>query len=505
MIPAKPGRGAVGAVGHAVGAGDFARARFSHRPAAGRGDYAVLVALELFALRAPIAALYSADANVIAMAASLLGFAAVFGGRRAANHCLGALRGAKLTTAPMLIHTLSFWGHRHGYGRLAGLARPRPAAGWTLPLGAAGFWAYSPQPAGGRRAAAGLLRHETDAGWARLNQAGCPPAQGGFSAVLNPTAGPWRPGRFPLSLAETKKRGRIWVTPPKINPKPYCAQLHQTLPSQIMPTLSPRRPLTALNTFGLVARARRLATLSDEANCPPCWPTTTSAMARTCCWAAAAISAHPTEVSASVLRIATGASPAGRRWRTGAGGGCCGRILAWFCSPPCNTAGLALEKLSLIPGTVGASPIRTSAPMAWKSDRLAQPARICRGRRLIHELPPATASLPCDSPVSKQQAGRWLVLAVRFTLSRRAAVQTIHGGAELRRDLAEHIKRAHPGWKFPTGDCASANRPTRPSWVMPAVFQNRWWTPPAAALLAQWPDLPHWPGADGWRSWRRAG
>lgn len=41
----------------------------------------------------------------------------------------------------MLIHTLSFWGIGLGLGVWLGLLGHGQLAGWTLPLGAAGFWA----------------------------------------------------------------------------------------------------------------------------------------------------------------------------------------------------------------------------------------------------------------------------------------------------------------------------------------------------------------------------
>ena len=143
MIPQSLGVALSVRVGHAVGAGDFARARFNSRIGLRLGAaIALCSSLLVFALREPIAALYSADANVIAMAASLLGFAAVFQLADALQTIAsGALRGYKLTTAPMLIHTLSFWGIGLGLGVWLGLLGHGQLAGWTLPLGAAGFWA----------------------------------------------------------------------------------------------------------------------------------------------------------------------------------------------------------------------------------------------------------------------------------------------------------------------------------------------------------------------------
>ena len=103
---------------------------------------ALLSSLLVFWLRVPIAAIYTPDPDVIALAAGLLVFAAVFQLADAAQVIAsGALRGYKITTAPMLIHTLSFWGIGLGLGLWLGLGQGTLPLGYgTRPLGAAGFW-----------------------------------------------------------------------------------------------------------------------------------------------------------------------------------------------------------------------------------------------------------------------------------------------------------------------------------------------------------------------------
>jgi MATE family multidrug resistance protein len=62
-------------------------------------------------LRRPLAALFVADAATVALAASLIGVAAVFqifDGIQGV--CVGVLRGAADTRIPMLIHLVGFWG-----------------------------------------------------------------------------------------------------------------------------------------------------------------------------------------------------------------------------------------------------------------------------------------------------------------------------------------------------------------------------------------------------------
>ena len=130
-------------VGQAVGAGDYRAARFnSHVGLAVGGVTALLSSLLVFWLRVPIAAIYTPDPDVIALAAGLLVFAAVFQLADAAQVIAsGALRGYKITTAPMLIHTLSFWGIGLGLGLWLGLGQGTLPLGYgTRPLGAAGFW-----------------------------------------------------------------------------------------------------------------------------------------------------------------------------------------------------------------------------------------------------------------------------------------------------------------------------------------------------------------------------
>jgi len=91
------------------------------------------------------------------------------------------------------------------------------------------------------------------------------------------------------------------------------------------------------------------------------------------------------------------------------------------------------------------------------------------------------------------------VLAVRFTLSRRAAVQIDYG--ELRQDLAEHGVSA----PTPLEVSDAVMRVRQRKLPDPAELGNAgsFFKNPvvdaahAAALLAQWPDLPHYPQADG--------
>jgi multidrug resistance protein, MATE family len=120
-------------VGYAVGAGDAPGVRWS----AG-GGYALTAiaqllsaALLLFGAEL-IASLYTRDAAVAALAAQLMGFAALFqisDGLQAASG--GALRGLKDTRVPMVVTVLSYWGVGMPLGWYLGV----PGGG-----GAPGMW-----------------------------------------------------------------------------------------------------------------------------------------------------------------------------------------------------------------------------------------------------------------------------------------------------------------------------------------------------------------------------
>lgn len=143
MIPQSLGAALSVRVGHAVGAGNYVAARFNSQIGLWLGcAVALLASLTVFGLRDSIAGMYSTDASVVAMAASLLAFAAVFQLADAMQTIAsGALRGYKLTTVPMIIHTVSFWGIGLGLGIWLGLSEGPLPGGWQRPLGAYGFWA----------------------------------------------------------------------------------------------------------------------------------------------------------------------------------------------------------------------------------------------------------------------------------------------------------------------------------------------------------------------------
>lgn len=158
MVPLGVAMATTVRVGHAVGAGDLSGVRW----AAGAG-YALAMlaqtasALLLVTSAAWLAALFTSDPAVIALASLLMAYAAVFqypDGLQALS--AGALRGMKDTRVPMVVTVLAYWGLGLPLGAWLGLAKGQGAPGlWTgLILGLAvaasllgwRFWRLSRRP-----------------------------------------------------------------------------------------------------------------------------------------------------------------------------------------------------------------------------------------------------------------------------------------------------------------------------------------------------------------------
>lgn len=123
-------------VGYAVGSGDAAGVRW----AAG-GGYALTAVAQLLSAALLvfgaqwIATAYTRDADVAALAAHLMGFAALFqlsDGLQAASG--GALRGLKDTRVPMVVTVLAYWGVGMPMGWWLGIVEQRGAPGMWIGL-----------------------------------------------------------------------------------------------------------------------------------------------------------------------------------------------------------------------------------------------------------------------------------------------------------------------------------------------------------------------------------
>jgi len=111
MVPLGISAAAAVSVGHAVGAGDPARARRAGWLALGLGTAFMLLAAVVFLVApGPLIALYTRDPEVMAVGPSLLGLAAafqIFDGIQTVS--TGALRGLGETRVPMLANLVGYW------------------------------------------------------------------------------------------------------------------------------------------------------------------------------------------------------------------------------------------------------------------------------------------------------------------------------------------------------------------------------------------------------------
>jgi len=111
MVPLGVSAAAAVSVGHAVGAGDYARARRAGWLALLLGTgFMLLAALVFLVAPRPLIALYTTDAQVMAVAPGLLLLAAafqIFDGIQTVS--TGALRGLGETRVPMLANLVGYW------------------------------------------------------------------------------------------------------------------------------------------------------------------------------------------------------------------------------------------------------------------------------------------------------------------------------------------------------------------------------------------------------------
>ena len=133
MVPLGIAAAAAVRVGHAIGAGDQPRARAAARAAILSGiAFMSGTALAFLLAPAAIAGIYSNDATIVGLAATLLPIAGVFqvfDGAQAVG--AGVLRGAGDTRAPLVMNLLGFW--------MIGIPTSALLA-FGLDLGARGLW-----------------------------------------------------------------------------------------------------------------------------------------------------------------------------------------------------------------------------------------------------------------------------------------------------------------------------------------------------------------------------
>lgn len=142
MVPLSLGLALLTRVGQSLGAGEPAAARFRAWVGVAMAlAFAVLSASAMALFNTQIAAAYTSDVAVASAAAQLLLLAALFqlpDAMQVATSC--AIRGYKVTRAPMLIQLTAFWVFSLPLGYALGLAPAWLAWAPTEPMAAKGFW-----------------------------------------------------------------------------------------------------------------------------------------------------------------------------------------------------------------------------------------------------------------------------------------------------------------------------------------------------------------------------
>jgi MATE family multidrug resistance protein len=143
MLPLAIGNAASVLVGQAIGAREFARARATGIAGiAVAFGVALCVGSLLYLASGRVAAMYSPDAKVIAIAATLLAVVAFYHVLDSVQAVvINVLRGYKRALVPMFCNAFALWGVGLGGGYLIALTPVN--LGWlgvATPLGAKGFW-----------------------------------------------------------------------------------------------------------------------------------------------------------------------------------------------------------------------------------------------------------------------------------------------------------------------------------------------------------------------------
>jgi MATE family multidrug resistance protein len=142
MVPLSLGLALLTRVGQSLGAGQPVRARHQAWVGVAVGlGFAVVSATLMALFSRQIASAYTSDAAVIALTAQLLLLAALFqlsDATQVVTSC--AIRGYKVTRAPMVIHLTAFWGFSLPLGYVLGLAPNWAPWAPAQPMAAQGFW-----------------------------------------------------------------------------------------------------------------------------------------------------------------------------------------------------------------------------------------------------------------------------------------------------------------------------------------------------------------------------
>lgn len=266
------------------------------------------------------------------------------------------------------------------------------------------------------------------------------------------------------------------------------------------PLVAEDADLSALNTFGLPGRARRLVRLQSSGQARALFAEGT-VPGRILVLGGGSNLILNGEFDGTVLKVEIGGhrlvsedaavrvveAGAGENWHS---------FVRWTLAQGWP----GLENLSLIPGTVGAAPIQNIGAYGLEmAERFAELDAIDMTDGSVHVFDADRCRFGYRDSVFKQQPGRWLVTRVRFRLARAWAPLTRY--ADLEHELAAREIAAPTALEVSDAVIAVRQRKLPD----PAVIGNAgsfFKNPVVAAaecarLLASHPGMPHYPQSDG--------
>src|SRR5471032_57657 len=135
-----------------------------------------------------------------------------------------------------------------------------------------------------------------------------------------------------------------------------------------------------------------------------------------------------------------------------------------------------LENLSLIPGTVGAAPMQNIGAYGVEiKDVFAGLTALDRQTGELRDFSLQECNFAYRDSLFKHETGRWLILRVRFALSRTSYLKLDYGPVQQRRPGRGSPRRRPATSAAQSAASAAKNCRTRRSWVMPGAFSRTRW------------------------------
>lgn len=260
-------------------------------------------------------------------------------------------------------------------------------------------------------------------------------------------------------------------------------------------------PLKPLNTFGVAVRARWYTEAANEANVRAALHAAHALHAPLLVLGGGSNLLFTQDIFAFVVRITS----QGRRQLSTTSEGVlveaeAGEAWHSFVLWTLEQGWSGLENLSLIPGTVGAAPMQNIGAYGVElCDVLHSLTALDRHTGELHEFSCADCEFAYRDSRFKREAGRWVILRVRFLLQQNAALHLEYG--PLRQRLAEMGVTQPTAQAVSQAVCAiRAEKLPNPQvlgnagsfFKNPVVSKEQ-----AAQIRAQWPDVVSYAVADG--------